>query len=1331
MENRRIIKLATFIKGGALIGALFITSTAVLAYDPNNAHPALTDEIVNLYNLNVPSNKLSAEDKKWLIKGSTDEDSGERSLFHFYDPVYNRGIVFLSSKEWALKNHAQADFYNRQLTGLVSVTNTESNADFSYDRALQDYARGDRKRAMIAFGHVLHLLEDTGVPDHTRNDPHPPYFDEAFNQASPYEQEMTKWNPQNFNIAQKLLKSGEKPVILNSMRSYFDRVANYSNNNFFSKDTINNETYYDPDTKQLEIIPVNGRSRLFIINKDKNNQDFPIALVGAGEDKELNNAFLLTSPKIGSYILDSYWNRLSPEIVLNGAGALKLFLEDAERAKVEYAKKLQEKPSLWAQLLRIFGIGDTSDNVSADLGDVDNNDNPQGLVTQTSKIGDTKTLPLVSPIMSPSPLVSPIVSVSPTPTPSKTLTPLSAQKLSTAKNSGKIVINEIAWAGTSASAADEWIELYNTENYPIDISSWQLVSSDNSPDIIFPEGTTIQANAYFLIERSDDDTVSDKMADLTTSFGQGGLNNTGEMIRLFDSEGTVVDVVGGAGETWYSGDSSSKNSMERIDPIKAGNNLSNWKNFTGTPVSKDAKGNLINGTPRAKNSTVIQVVVPTGSGGSGGGSSGGSSIPTPTPQATPTPTTPSPSPTPTPSPTPEQDGDNDGDTANFGDVVINEIAWMGTATSSFDEWIELYNTTEQPINLNGWMLKSLTGDSPDPQIVLSGTIGAFGYFLLERTDDTSISDISADQIYTGALSDTGEYLELRDIANEVIDSVDGSAEWPAGDNTTKSSMERINPAQPGNNSTNWNTNDGVTKNGLDAGENPINGTPKAENSVYNTSPVLSELSAVTDLTANVTGWNFILNWSAPGIGDFAVASLSYDIRYSTKSFEIADTWDEALKLASANTPAVEVTGALQNASFNIAYSYDQKWYFALKTKFSTCDVENCDPSDISDISNIADATTLSAIDDSAWVMIGKDNLHTSFVADITGPGSTATISWEFDAGAMNTVSQPVVSANGNIYFGATNGSSGQLIKIDKNGVKQWEYATNVSIGTPAVLSDEAVYFGRIGAGGVLAVTALNPDGSKRWDYDSASTVKNITVSSKGEPHFTYQGGAQDKLAVLNPDGSVKTMISGTGLNNFSPIVLKNGNIITATRISGHPFFTAYSSAGEEIWNKVFSEGYDYLPSNPSFDVLTGTMYAAVDHYIVEISEAGELAKTTIAPLGISTTMVAISPDTLYVGFDYSYINPASGSKLFAINKSDLTTKWATPFSADSRINQQVVIDQNGNSYFSTQNGTLYSVDKDGTENWHIGTGISSTISPVLTDNGIIWGYGNKIVGILP
>ncbi|MFN4218129.1 MAG: lamin tail domain-containing protein [Candidatus Bipolaricaulia bacterium] len=162
--------------------------------------------------------------------------------------------------------------------------------------------------------------------------------------------------------------------------------------------------------------------------------------------------------------------------------------------------------------------------------------------------------------------------------------------------------------------------------------------------------------------------------------------------------------------------------------------------------------------------------------------------------------------------------------ASVRDVVISEVAWMGTQADSNDEWIELYNTTGQAIDLTGWKLEAADGT---PSITLSGTIPAHSFFLLERTDDTTVSDISADQIYTGSLSNSGEALSLKDPSNNVIDTANGDGgAWPAGTSSPRATMERIDLMAP-DSDTNWDTNDGVHRNGLDANNNPINGTPKA------------------------------------------------------------------------------------------------------------------------------------------------------------------------------------------------------------------------------------------------------------------------------------------------------------------------------------------------------------------------------------------------------------------------------------------------------------------------------------------------------------------------
>ncbi|WP_408009726.1 phospholipase D-like domain-containing protein [Pseudalkalibacillus sp. A8] len=144
-------------------------------------------------------------------------------------------------------------------------------------------------------------------------------------------------------------------------------------------------------------------------------------------------------------------------------------------------------------------------------------------------------------------------------------------------------------------------------------------------------------------------------------------------------------------------------------------------------------------------------------------------------------------------------GGQKAEAATTGDVVINEVAWMGTTENYHDEWIELYNPTMNDISLDGWTLDAVDGT---PSISLSGTIPANGYYLLERTDDDTVPDVEADLIYSGALSNSDEGLELKDNSGVSVDSVD---EWYAGDNNTKATMERVDASESGTIASNWTT----------------------------------------------------------------------------------------------------------------------------------------------------------------------------------------------------------------------------------------------------------------------------------------------------------------------------------------------------------------------------------------------------------------------------------------------------------------------------------------------------------------------------------------------
>ena len=162
-------------------------------------------------------------------------------------------------------------------------------------------------------------------------------------------------------------------------------------------------------------------------------------------------------------------------------------------------------------------------------------------------------------------------------------------------------------------------------------------------------------------------------------------------------------------------------------------------------------------------------------------------------------------------------------------MIINELAWAGTVASPHDEWIELFNPSGTPINLNGW---SLT-DGGDIRISLKGSIAAHSYFLLERTDNSTIADIPADQIYTGSLRNSGETLSLKDPSGNLIDSANkGGGSWPAGNSSTRASMER----HP---SGSWGTFTGVGSAGHDAKGFPIQGTPRRKNSLLLSPPTIT------------------------------------------------------------------------------------------------------------------------------------------------------------------------------------------------------------------------------------------------------------------------------------------------------------------------------------------------------------------------------------------------------------------------------------------------------------------------------------------------------------
>ncbi|HED07076.1 MAG TPA: hypothetical protein ENI57_03065, partial [Ignavibacteria bacterium] len=149
-----------------------------------------------------------------------------------------------------------------------------------------------------------------------------------------------------------------------------------------------------------------------------------------------------------------------------------------------------------------------------------------------------------------------------------------------------IVINEIMYVPPLNQS--EWIELYNKSDSSININNW--VVSDNSTSIIVTDNNFILAPKSFVVLGSDSTLLNTYGHQVNFLFipNLPSLNNSGDAVTIHDSLGLLIDSLSYL-STW-GGDNGK--SLERINPNDSSILQSNW----GTSV------NPWNGTPGDINS---------------------------------------------------------------------------------------------------------------------------------------------------------------------------------------------------------------------------------------------------------------------------------------------------------------------------------------------------------------------------------------------------------------------------------------------------------------------------------------------------------------------------------------------------------------------------------------------------------------------------------------------------------------------------------------------------------------------------------------------------------
>jgi hypothetical protein len=147
-------------------------------------------------------------------------------------------------------------------------------------------------------------------------------------------------------------------------------------------------------------------------------------------------------------------------------------------------------------------------------------------------------------------------------------------------------------------------------------------------------------------------------------------------------------------------------------------------------------------------------------------------------------------------------------------IIISEIGWAGSSTSLSDEWLELENTSDQPVNLEDWQIQ-ITGGTSTNTITLTSTIPVGGVFLYSRysaghpttTVKTALSQTPAPiKSITKSLSLPNDNLGLIlfDNNQNVIDQLVNDGDF-AGTSTPKASQVRKMPVTDGKLKESWYT----------------------------------------------------------------------------------------------------------------------------------------------------------------------------------------------------------------------------------------------------------------------------------------------------------------------------------------------------------------------------------------------------------------------------------------------------------------------------------------------------------------------------------------------
>jgi len=342
---------------------------------------------------------------------------------------------------------------------------------------------------------------------------------------------------------------------------------------------------------------------------------------------------------------------------------------------------------------------------------------------------------------------------------------------------------------------------------------------------------------------------------------------------------------------------------------------------------------------------------------------------------------------------------------------------------------------------------------------------------------------------------------------------------------------------------------------------------------------------------------------------------------------------------------------------------------------------------------ISSITAYSQQPGAPWPKLRQNNLNTGVGV---GGGSNGLQRWVFPAGQFNTLSPPVIAADGTIYLGAAS----NLLAIRQDGTLKWSFATGSQIYTAASIGADGTIF--VGSDD-FKLYAINPDGTKKWSYPTGNNVG--TSPAFAADGTIYFGSSDDYLYALNPDGTLKWKFFALAYVDSSPAVDSDGTIYFG---AGYGTFFAVNPDGTQKW-AFDTGGISGIVSSPAI-APDGTIYfGSWDHNLYALNHNG--TKKWVFPTNdLIWTAPAIAQDgTIYIGSD--------DKNFYAVNP-DGSLKWK--FTPGNKVESSAAIGSDGTIYFGSMDFNVYALKPDGTQLWSFKTGNFANFDPAIGADGTVF-----------